>query len=414
MLYYLPLESYRERYTIQWSAPETGWLERNWRRCSVPYKRIDPSAGEVKRPIKTGMVLDARGRTGHCFFQVMELLALADRGQVNDSDVILLDDFWTPGLEALAYTFHLLNVRPRVYAFLHAQSVDRFDFTHPMRRWMRPLETGFAEFLDGIFVCCPTLKDLVVHGGIAPWNKVHVTGHPFSSAEVLGRTPDWYREGLAGTNGRYLGSRENRVVYSSRFDREKNPHFFMDLVERFGRVAPVPGVKFVVCTSAPELRSNDSRAVPRLRALASMRPDLVEIKENLSKEDYYAELCSAKVQFNCADQDFVPITLQEASVCGAYPVYPDFRSFPETFLDRPGFTYRRLHLQSAFGLLIAVLQQNGLWTNEALAARSWVHRRFDTSWIRMLRVMYPDEPFHTIPSDETKEAKKDPFDPHDW
>ena len=32
----------------------------------------------------------------------------------------------------------------------------------------------------------------------------------------------------------------------------------------------------------------------------------------------------------------------------------------------------------------------------------------------MLRVMYPDEPFHTIPSDETKEAKKDPFDPHDW
>lgn len=414
MLHYLPLECYRERYTYSWSAPETGWLESNWRRAKVPYKRIDPANGAEKPPIKAGQVLDARARVAHCFYQIEDLIAEAADGKVKDSDVIFLDDFFHPGLEALKYAFHLMNVRPRVYAFLHAQSVDHFDFTYGMRRWLRPVEVGFGEILDGIFVCCPTLRDLVVHGGIAPWNKVHVTGHPFNSREVMSRMPAWYREGLAGTNDRYLGSRENKVVYSSRFDREKNPHLFMDVVERFARTAAIPGTKFVVCTSAPELRSTDPRAVPRLRALAELRPDLVQIRENLTKEAYYEELCTAKVQFNCADQDFVPITLQEASVAGCYPVYPYFRSFPETFLNRPGYMYQRGDVQHATDLLAVVLQQTDLWSADAIGARSWVHRRFDTSWLRMLRVMYPDEPLNTVPSAELAESRKDPFDPAQW
>jgi hypothetical protein len=93
------------------------------------------------------------------------------------------------------------------------------------------------------------------------------------------------------------------------------------------------------------------------------------------------------VQFNSASQDFVAITLLESSVAGCYPVYPYFRSFPETFLYEPEFMYQHLDLNSAAAKLNQVLTRDDLWTPEAIKSRSWIHSRFDSSWLRMLMQM---------------------------
>lgn len=371
---------------MQWSAPKTGWLERNWIKAGVQYTRVDGmNASLLPSRIKTGVVLDAVGRSLHCFTQINQLLLAAENGILTSNDVIYFDDFWTPGLESLPYAFHLLGIKPRMYAFLFAQSVDEFDFTYPMRGWMRHFEKGIAQVLDGIFVACPYLKDLVTFGGIAPPEKVHVTGHPFSSEEVTERMP--CGTGDNGECASWVMERENKVVFSSRWDREKNPVFFLQVVDNV--LQRTPNAKFVLCTGSKELRSNNLQYVELARTTARLYPGRFIIKENLTKEQYYAELCSAKIQINTADQDFVPLTLLESSVAGCYPIYPYFRSFPETFLYKPGYMYDRLNVDDCSRLVMDVLGRNDLWTEEAIQSRAWIHNRFDTSWIRMLEFLEP-------------------------
>lgn len=420
MLYYLPLEGYRERYTHQWSAPETGWLERNWRRYGVEYKRVEGDASSEPREVKVGVVLDAVGRSTWCFSQVAKILKMAERGEIKDSDVIYLDDFWHPGLEAIPYALTLMGVRPRIYAFLHAQSVDEFDFTFPLRHWMRPVEVGFARMLDGIFVCCPTLSDLVVFGGIAEPSKVHVTGHPFNSEEVLERFPkcyrDWHREGGRPpyAHAYNAGGRDNTVIWSSRWDAEKDPLFFLKVAEEVIMGGHVQDVRFVVCTSSAKLRSNDERLRVAAKEMCERFPNNFFVKADLTKEAYYAELCQAKVQFNCALQDFVPITLQEASVGGCFPLYPYFRSMPESLLWDPRYLYDRGDVGQAAYMLTEVLRRDDLWTHDEVMKRSWIHRRFDTSWVRMLQKMGVDGWDPGLPPALRQEAAKDPFDRDTW
>lgn len=378
-LFYLPLEGYKERYTQQWSAPSTGWLERNWKRAGINYKRIEGDI-DKNRTIKVGSVVDAIGRSTYCFSQISRLLYMAEQGDIKDTDIIYFDDFWHPGLEALPYAFHLLGIKPKIYGFLHAQTVDEYDFTHPMRHWMRSIEKGFGSFLTGIFVCCPFLQRLVVEGGIAPVHQVHVTGHPFSSEEVKERMPV------------LPPMRNNRVVWSSRWDKEKNPDFFLKVVlnilsrekKEHGRYI----TKFIICTGAPILKSNDPQLLVILNSCMKMFPDNIIVRPNLSKEEYYTELTNARVQFNCASQDFVAITLLEATVAGCYPVYPEFRSFPETFHYQPQYMYKHLNEESATTKLWNVLcMPDHAWSKEAIDSRNWIYKRFDYSWIRMLNWM---------------------------
>lgn len=380
MLYYVPLEGYKERYTMQWSAPITGWQERNWREAGIEYTRIDGE--QVSREIKTGSVVDAVGRSIHCFSQIKELLFLAEQNKITNQDVIYFDDFWHPGIEALPYAFHLMGIKPRMYAFLHAQSVDEYDFTHPMRHWMRHFEKGIGTALEGIFVCCPFLQRLVVEGGIAPPYKVHVTGHPFSSEEVRERMPVY---GLDYP-------RENKVIWSSRWDSEKNPDFFLkvalNIINREIKEYGKPRTRFVVCTGAQKLRSNNPELLAILNGSKLVFPNNIILKENLSKEEYYTELCTAKVQFNCADQDFVAITLLEASVAGCYPVYPEFRSFPETFWYNREFMYPHKYEAGATEKLWNALQlPDSTWSTAEITRRQWIHERFDYSWLRMAILM---------------------------
>lgn len=386
-IFYCPLEGYKERYTMQWSAPKTGWLERRWIETGVDYKRIEPTSAAKERVIKKGCVLDAVGRSIHTFAQTEILLEMADAGKIDSNDVIYFDDFWHPGIEALPYAFHLLEIDPppSMFAFLHAQSVDEFDFTHEMRHWMRFFERGIAAVLDGIFVCCPTLRDLVVHGGIADRDKVFITGHPFASDEVMERMPQYYQAWMK-QQGTAMPMRQNHVIYSSRFDREKNPLFFLYVARKVLDIRK--DIKFIVCTGSKELRSNMPEALRAFEMLSQQYPSNVMLRRDLSKEDYYRELVNAKVQMNTASQDFVAITLLESSVAGCYPVYPYFRSFPETFLGHTDYMYEHLNVDHAVAKIITAINlPDDTWSPEAIKSRAWIHNRFDISWKRMLVAM---------------------------
>lgn len=359
LLYYVPLEAYRERYTMQWSAPRDGWVERNLRDLNIPYARVEPrnTDAQFSKPsdIRSGLVVDSVKRTEYSFGQISRLIDLLHSGELTSNDVILFDDFWTPGMEALFYNMDLLGVRPRVYANIFAQSVDEFDFTYPMRYWMRGVEQGWANAMDGIFVVDQTLADLVTLGGIAPFEKVHVTGFCFSSEEVRSRFPT-NRQGW-----------QNRVCYSSRLDLEKNPRFMLSVAEMF--LQQHPDWSWHVC-SGGFFTGKAKDVVVLLRHLERKFDGRFRVHEGLQKEEYYAILCDSKIQFNCASQDFVSLTLMESSVAGCYPVYPYFRSFPDALQRDMSHLYQHLDRRDALRLLNRVTElDDSHWSPEACRKR---------------------------------------------
>lgn len=407
-LYYLPLESYEDRYTMQWTAPKTGWLEKNWIKARIDYERIDSLANTCRSPesggtVTTGVVLNPTLRTKHCFAQVSQIIEQVMSGAITNKDVIYWDDFWHPGIEALPYTFQqVLGPKehwPKCYAFLHAQSVDEYDFTYPMRNWMRCYELGQVEWMTGVFVDCPSLKSLLVHELLVPQNKVHVVGLPFDVEEVMSRMPANYQFAMrSSTQETPIPTRKNQVVFSSRWDKEKDPMFFLRVAEAVLKSVPKLAPTFVVTTSAPKLRSNDSGLITALQAVMERNPGRVVLRENQSKEDYYATLAESKVQFNCSDQDWVSYTLLEGSAAGCVPVYPWFRSFPETLLRRREFMYCKGEVCEAANHVAKVLLRNDLWTRNEIEKRSWIHNRFNNTWARMLwhmgyNVMPQNDPF---------------------
>lgn len=303
-LRHLPLEGYQARYTELLH----GWENRAFgKHFNVDV--IRPQVETAAININSGEVLDSVTRPMWAMGQMVELLK-----KYPTIGKVWFSDFFHPGLEALPYS----RSHYRAYSFCWAQTFDRYDFTTQFMGWMRPWEVMAFDIYEKVFVACDLLKELIVTALPHVESKVFVVGLPFNHRSVFGRL------------GTIPQNREFDCVYSSRFDKEKNPGFFLDVVEA------CEGVRFAICTGHPTLKGSDATAVRR--ALELKKQGRLEIFENCTKEQYYHVLASSKVQFNCAKQDWVSFTLLEALTFGCMPLYPNFRAFPETLL------YHRSHL----------------------------------------------------------------------
>ena len=323
-LFYMGLESYEARYTLQL----TEWNRRVFKRRGIDVVYVPGTTIDNSQAISVGQVLDAHGRSYFGMSQMMNLVQLMKNGEVTDEDVIYFEDMFQPGIESLPYILDQVpaDQRPRVYVRCLAQSIDPDDFVHVwgMAKWMGLYEQMVNEFVDGVLA---TNEEMVAHMRIAGWHApiYNISGLAFGKSEVLER--------VGGTeNIKPFEQRTMRVGFAARFDQEKQPGFFMDLAERVQ--AEQPWIKFAIFSGGP-LRSNNPDYVTR--ACQMMADGKLEIHENLSKNDYYNLLNDTRVLFNCALQDWVSNTVSEADTLGANVLYPAYRSFPETFandLDR--------------------------------------------------------------------------------
>lgn len=362
-IFYLPLEPYKSRYTVQLSRARTGWFERRLIDLGVDYVRVEGSKLSDDATIKAGVVLDACGRSYWSLTQIANLVNLINVGEVCDGDAVYLEDFWTPGFESLPYIRHLLGIDFRMYTLFHAQSVDTYDFTYPMRSWLRDFERGEAKELNGIFVTNTILKHLIEAAMLEPKDGIYVTGLPYASDEVL------------ETAKPYDGPKEPLVVFTSRWDKEKDPEFFIHVVNYVSRRRP--DIKFVATTSRPYVKSNEEG----LESLAALsESDTLKFVSGLEKWEYYRYLQRAKVQFNCADQDFTSWTLLEATTFGCLPCYPNWRSFPETFRGRINFLYQKNNVADAGCKVIELV-------DAVPVDVSWIYKPFDGAAERMVNVM---------------------------
>jgi hypothetical protein len=319
-LIHLPLERYKQRYT-EFLAD---WEKESFSK-TFEVSQLEPPEANVVLDIKTGSVLDSIARPCYAMAQITQLLtgvAAPDLGRIYCSD------FYTPGLDALAYS----GRRFHASAFLWAQTFDQFDFTaRDHMAWMRPWEVMAFEIYDHVFVASSLLADLIITALPAYAHKVHVVGLPFNSDHVLKQWDQSFNKGVGHID----------CVYSSRWDKEKDPNFFLDVVET------CRDYTFAICTGWPDVRGNDRQAIERLRVLRERGQPNLQVFTGCTKGQYYAVLAESEVQFNCARQDWVSFTLLEALVFGCSPLYPNFRSFPEALMGRQEFMYRPNDLEDA-------------------------------------------------------------------
>lgn len=344
-LFYMGLESYPSRYTLQLQD----WNERVFKKRNIEYEIISGELLTTDRSIVTGSVLDAHGRTYYSLTQTAKLVKLMKEGVLTNNSVIFYEDMFTPGIESLPYIMDQVppEFRPKVYVRCLAQTIDPDDFVNRegMFRWMRPYEQMIDSFVDGILVASEEMvANLRIAGFKAP---IFVTGLPFGKEEVLNR--------VSHTNP--ICSRDRRVSFAARWDDEKQPEFYMKLAQAFYKTHP--DVEFAVFTGGSELKSNNPAHVEAARWLENSGTANFKVYTGLQKDSYYYLLSNSTVLFNCALQDWVSNTVSEADTLGTITLYPAYRSFPEVFANNEKHMYIPWSINDAVAKLTSMFARPG-------------------------------------------------------
>jgi hypothetical protein len=376
-LYYMGLEPYKARYTLQLQD----WNERVFKRRGIDYVLVPGDTLSNDQAIVTGQVLDAHGRTYFGMSQLMNLVKMMKAGEVTNEDVIYFEDMFQPGIESLPYIINQVpdSMRPRIAVRCLAQTIDPDDFVHVwgMSKWMSTYEHMVDQFADIILA---SNEEMVMHMKVAGWEApiYNISGLAFGKEEVRNR--------IVG-DLKPFDQRKFRVGFAARWDQEKQPDFFMDLAEMWAEQHPEQPVEFALFSGA-KLKSNNDSYMARTRELAGK--GIITIYEDLGKNDYYNLLNDTRVLFNCALQDWVSNTVSEADTLGCNVLYPAYRSFPETFANDHTRLYVPWSLTDAVDKLKSLLETPSAnigkisdWTDGTIDRIIDILEGKGESWLRM-------------------------------
>jgi len=319
-IFYMGLEPYEGRYTLQLQE----WTERAFKKRGVDYIVVPGTTIDNSKAIVTGQVLDAHGRSYFGMSQIMNLVKMMKAGEVTSDDVVFFEDMFQPGMESLPYIMQQspAEYRPKVWIRCLAQAIDPDDFIHVwgMSKWMSLYEEMCNEIPNVNILA--TNEEMVAHMRIANWNApiYNVSGLSFGKEEVQSRIKDV----------KPFTERTLRVIFGARWDQEKQPGVFKDLIDHWKQNKQLPPVEFCICVGGP-LRSNNQVYVDRARLME--KEGTLTIYENLKKNQYYNILADSRVLFNCALQDWTSNTVSEADSLGTNVLFPAYRTFPEVFAN---------------------------------------------------------------------------------
>ena len=372
----MALEPYKARYTLQLQD----WNERVFERRKIDFVSVLGQTLSNDQAIVTGQVLDAHGRTYYSLTQMAQLVQLMKQGEVTSEDVIYFEDMYTSGIDSIPYILKQVprEFRPKVFVRCLAQTIDPDDFLHvwDMQGFMRKYEEMVNEFVDGVLA---SNEEMVMNMKIAGWRApiYNISGLAFGKNEVQNRV-DCIKK---------FEERSLRVVFSARWDQEKQPDFFMDLIEDWHSRYKLFDVEFAIL-SGSKLRSNNSSYMERTYKLRD--EGKLKIYEDLSKNEYYELLNDSRVLFNCALQDWTSNTVSEADALGCNVLYPAYRSFPETFANDHTRLYVPWSLDDAREKLYTLLAephknmgQISNWTNKTIDRICDILEGKGNKWLRM-------------------------------
>lgn len=322
-LWYLPIEPYEERYTHQLD---------DWVTSKLEEKGIDYIKVNGKTPTNTiqhGQVLDAIGRPFWCLEQAKLLLQEINNGTVKRGDKIFTMDMWQFGIETIAYASQQLGLDLEFYGFNCAGSFEYYDFINltGIGKWGQHLERAWFEFYTKVFFASEKLQNMALNAGMfSDKRKAVVTGLAFNSQYVLNVV------GMPNNDKAFNSLHKSKtVVFPHRYDFEKNPDVFCDVVEKFGGI----GVNFVLTTGRKTLTGTANY----LKAQSLESKGKLKIYSGLSKMDYYNLLLNSMIVFSSAKQDTIGNAILEAITLGCTPVvntgvsYEEFLPYKYLYTD---------------------------------------------------------------------------------
>jgi len=248
------LEAYEGRYTLQLQD----WSERAFKKRGIDYIIVPGQEIDNTKSIQVGQVLDAHGRSFFSMSQMMNLVQMMRSGEVTGEDCIFFEDLFTPGIESLGYIMNQIPEadRPQIYARCLAQRVDPDDFVHV---WGMDWMDNFEDMVNAIpnMHILATNEEMVANMKVARWKAplYNISGLAFGKEEVQSRV-----QGIKPFN-----ERKKRVVFGARWDQEKQPDFYMDLIELYKEIG-TEDVTFSICQGGP-LRSNNEKYITRAREM---------------------------------------------------------------------------------------------------------------------------------------------------
>jgi len=316
-LYYCGIEKYESRYSWQLES----WSVEAFKKRNINYVIVPGDTLEGTEEIVTGQVLDAHGRSYFGMSQMMNLVRMMKAGEITNEDVIFFEDMFQPGMESLPYILNQIEekYRPKVFVRCLAQTIDPDDFVHVwgMSKWMGHYEKMVDNFVTGILA---SNEEMVAHMKIAGWEApiYNISGLAFGKEEVRSRVEEI----------KPFHERKPRVIFGSRWDQEKQPNFFMDLLEACNFTVNGVRPEFAVC-SGGKLRSNNQSYMERTRQI--QEKGLLTVHENLSKNEYYEIINDSRVLFSSSLQDWTSNVVSEADALESNVLFPAYRSFPEIF-----------------------------------------------------------------------------------
>lgn len=321
-IFYFPLENIQQRMYGTIYAKMTS----AFKKAGVSYTEIVPQVDATKIE-DGGWVMGSASHCKYCLDQMSIFMDKLRKGEVQDGDVLYFDDLWFPGLEAVAYTAHLMNIKLSVYGFIHAGSFTQDDFVHSMQSWARDLERSWFTMSKGIFVGSEQTKKDIVYCNLVTSSeclgfdkhKIIVTGLPF---EV--------DKSIVSKFSMEVTHKEPIVMFSHRDDPDKHIEDLLKVLIKFKQKFPdvAAQLKYMITSGGKATRQST-------KALFADFPE-VEFKPNLSKMEYYQLLAKSSVLFSSATQENFGVCIQEGLAFGVRPVCPNRVSYkyllPEQYL----------------------------------------------------------------------------------
>lgn len=283
MLWHLPLEPFKLRYTADWFDS----FAKEYAKNGVDYTYI--VGDSLTDQIEKGRFLDIYNTIYWKSTQMAQLARRFRHGDVRSGDVFLTTDLWHPGFEAIPYMSALSEIETRLFGILHAGTYDPHDFTAQAgldKLGAASHEEGWIESCERVFVATKFHRDLILKSRAIDPKKIVVTGIPFYGADLARR---------------YLPAEKvkNRVVFPNRLNKEKNPHLFDALADALG---------------------------PEYECIKSM-------EVFTTKEDYFRLLSTASVVVSFSDQETFGYAMLESAALGCSLVVPNSVSYVEMYPD---------------------------------------------------------------------------------
>ena len=280
-LFIVPIESYEERYTEQWSR----WIPEACKEIGITYEVVEGKS--LTNKVEIGKVLDVYGTHYYKYTQLEQIVQYIKEDKIKDDDIIFFTDLWFPGIEGLQYIKDMTKKKFKITGILHAGSYDRNDFTFKasMSYWARSIEQGWLDFFDKVFVGSAYHRKLIEDTFKVRSNLIKNTGLFFDYKDI---------------KKRFLKQdkivKEKIIVFPHRLDEEKQPELFDKL-------------KKEIQNEYPDWRFIRSKDITN------------------SRLGYYQLLADSKISVSFALQETFGFAMLESIACGCIPLVPKRLSY---------------------------------------------------------------------------------------